>query len=174
MTVQLFDQRAETQKANACFSGVSDYLHAERVNLFSYAYDTWPLADMLYGTVPVSKAMTLAIWRECFAGIVSSLGVAGTYEHYLTMIRGIFNIDAVVTFTILSAGSLKISIDVTSGQGLTLSTWTTDDSVEMITDALDTLVFARVLETIDTRDLANVLKATAPAGITVTFEIISA
>ena len=173
MSIQLFDDRTDTVKVNDAFQGVSTYLGGQRALFLANAYTVWPLADMLYGAIPVSKAMTQAIWRECFFKIISSLNVAGTYEHYITMLQGIFNVDAEITFTVLGAGSLKISIDVTSGQGLSFTTFTTDQDVDIVTDLLEDLEFVRVLETIDARDLASVLKSTAPAGITVTFEIIS-
>lgn len=172
MTVQLFDAKPETLNFYNAWKGLFDYLASERQKMFDGAYSAYSLADFLYGTVPASEAMPLSIWRKSFNAVISSLAVCGTYEQYILMLRGLFNVDAVITFTVQAAGDLLIDIDISQGQGLELFTFSTDQPDEtIVTDALDDIVFARVLDTISSADLIAVLKATAPAGIKVTFTI---
>lgn len=173
MSTQLFDTKAETAQVYNSFLGVVNYLAAQRVKFWDDAYFCYLLADYLYGKIPASKAMPLIEWRKSFNHIIQAFNLSGTIETYITMIKGLFSADAVIEFTITGPAELEIDINVTAGEGLEKIEICTDDDEIFITDQLENIYGVKILETIDSNDLEAVLQATAPVGISVTFNIIS-
>lgn len=172
MTIQLFDAKQETLQIYNSFKGITDYLASERQKMFDYCYAGYDLADFLYGVISMSSAMPVSVWRKSFNAIIQSMSVCGSYEQYITMLKGLFTVDAVIEFTIQAPGDLLIDINISSGQGLEAFTFSTDQEDEtIITDALDDIIFVKVLDSISAADLIALLKATSPAGIKATFTI---
>lgn len=175
MTIQLFDEKIETEKFYNSFLGVFNYLEVQRNRFYDNCYFVNALADFLYGSVPASQAMPIEEWRMSFNHIIQAFNLSGTYETYITMFKGLFGNNALITFEILNPADLKITIDISSGGGASQEDeFITELEDVVTTDELEAIVFIKILEQINDADLQSVLQATTPVGIKVTFDIIRA
>lgn len=173
MTIELFDDKPETLQAHNSFVGLFNYLTAERVKFFDDAYYAYPLADYLYGKVPASIAMPIAEWRNSFNHTIQAFNLSGTFETYLTMLHALFGVDAIITFVVAAPAELEITINITNNQGTTEDVFITEAEESIVDDEDNEIVFIKILEQINDADLQQVLQATSPVGIKVTFTIVS-
>lgn len=172
--VQLFDNKADTLQFYTAFLGLYNFLATERVKFWDDAYYAYALADYLYGKVPASIAMPIDEWRKSFNHTIQAFNLSGTAETYLTMLRALFGINTVITFTVTAPAVLEIEIDVSGNtSGIEEDFFIDDLAEEIVTDENENIIFIKVLGQLSNADLQAVLQATVPVGISVTFTIIN-
>ena len=167
---QLFDKKTETKKFNNVFNSFFNYQLAQKQKLYNNAYNVYVLGDYTWGSILISRAMPLEVWRRGYGRFIEGMAFSGTVEQYISLFKGIFTEDVEVEFTVPEAGKLHIDIGVPAG-GLEFFEWLTIDGDNIEDDTATKLFFARVLTQLESRELLRVLLSSSPAGIDVTFTL---
>lgn len=110
--MQNFKGDAIELKYEACAQTIIDQIGMQLDDFFDGAYDAMPLGDLLHegDRSPLSKAIRIEIFRECFNTIYTAFIVAGSFESYLTVFQKIFGEAVEVEFIVPAPGKLQINI----------------------------------------------------------------
>ena len=89
-----------------------DRLEAQRDLLFNDAYTNQMLGEVIWdaNASPLANVIPREIFRESFASIFGVFLESGSFEGYLNVFRKVFGPNAVILFTVPSAGKLLINI----------------------------------------------------------------
>jgi len=170
IAIQLFNDDTETVKNNAAFLPLYNYLNTESAKLYDNAYNCQALGDVIrnLSLMPLAKAIPRDAFVMGFSEIIASMNLTGTYEQYIAVLKALFGDSTDIEFTEPAPGHLQIDIGKATVE---LSEWVDQDGNNIITNFGDTLVFASLIDTIDSRALQQVLYSIGPNGIFVEFTI---
>lgn len=176
--IKLFNGETETVQVDEATRPVFDFIGSEKQSFFEGAYWNRSLGQILYdlNLVPLARAIQERFFLNSFYELISSFQVIGTYENYLTVLHSIFGSDAVIEFTQNAPADLLITITVIDtseivdtfdivGSDNSTVTGVDGDSVEY------TVTGVNVLPAIENRELAQILRYCASAGIYIDFTI---
>lgn len=150
---------------------IAEILSGQKTEFFDQAYGCFVLGELLYDNnyAPLSNSIPREIFRETFETLFDSFLVAGTFEAYLTVFRGVFGPSVSVTFTVPAAGKLTIAI-VASGleiYGMTVRQIVGDaySYFTLVDDEGDRIVLQAVKGFDSQYELEQMLFEMVPAGI---------
>lgn len=177
MTIELFNDEAETIQVDNVSKKLFDYIGVEKEEFYNDAYNNQSLGAILYDNtlLPLTQAIQRSFFLISFSQIIDSFRIVGTFENYLTILHSIFGDDAVIEFTRTAPANLQIDI-LTSDLSEVVNTYSIigSDGSNITGYAGENafqLIGYDVLPTIQNRELSAILRACAPAGIYVTFTI---
>lgn len=110
--MQKFKDDAIENKFIEAGSPILDALSMSKDDFFDGAYDCGPLGDLLHegDRSPLSNAIKLEIFRNCFNTVYENFRSSGTFESYLVIFAKIFGDTVDVEFTVPGPGKYKLPL----------------------------------------------------------------
>jgi hypothetical protein len=185
METQLFNDELDTVN----FYNIFKYSFFDKNNessiaayksvFFDDCYNSYSLADILYGKYIASLAMTQEEWRKGFDKIISKLNRVGTFEYYLEIMHGLYGNDVEVKIYSadnqplppksdeypypLQPGQVLIDIDGEYSYGYSALTANDLKSIEAQDNSM--LVYSQIKDNISLENLNKVFQSIKPEGI---------
>lgn len=172
--MQKFKDDAIENKFIEAGSPILDALSMSKDDFFDGAYDCGPLGDLLHegDRSPLSNAIKLEIFRNCFNTVYENFRSSGTFESYLVIFAKIFGDTVDVEFTVPGPGKLQIAITASElelfdfvARHIHDNDYLFDDVVYYDDDGQDNIIFQTVKGFHTQYELEQMLFELVPAGI---------